>query len=285
MLDLKGEPVNLALKTRGSSGEIKASGGSFHAVEQALDQKIYLRDHNITLLDTSFNVSGTIDSYLKGINGVDLTFEGTMSARGTNWILDILNLPAGFKIRSPLSISNAHLTWNNGDKTTFSGDLAVRDGPRMAADILLEPRRLNIKKLFIQDNRSSAAIGFLVERGKIFFSFNGNLHQQTMDELLADNQILQGWIRGDFRAGIYLDRTKKSTVQGKLDGKDFFLPWNPSSPIKIKSLSVAAADDNLAIDSTGIAWNDSQLRLAGKINFSSRGMRVDIDINKRLWRC
>ncbi len=289
MLDLKGEPVNLAVKIRGSPGVIKASGGSFHAVDQALARKLYLKDHNITLLDTSFNVSGTLDRYLKGINGVDLTFEGTLSARGTNWISDILNLPAGFKLRSPLSISNAHLTWNDGEKTTFSGDLAVRDGPRMAADILLEPRRLNIKKLLIQDNRSRAAIGLLVERGKIFFSFNGNLHQQTMDELLADNQILQGWIRGDFRASIHLDRTKKSTAEGKLDGKDLFLPWKPSSPIKIKSLSVAAANDHLAIDSIEMAWNDSQLRLAGKMDFSSRGMLLDIDINAdeinwEIWR-
>ena len=289
MLDLQGEPVNLVLKTRGSPGEIKASGGSFHAVDQALSRKIYLKEHNISLAGASLKVSGTIDSDLAGIDGADLTFKGAMSVRGTNWISDILNLPTEFKLRSPLSISNAHLSWNNGEKTTFSGNFAVRDGPGITADILLDPRRLNIIKLLIQDNRSRAAIGFLAERRKIFFSFKGSLQRQTMDELVADNRILQGWIRGDFRAGIHLDHTKKSTVQGKLDGKDLILPWQPSAPLKIKSLSLAAANDNLAIDSTEMAWNDSQLRLAGKMDFSSGGMRVDIDINAdeinwEIWR-
>ena len=52
---------------------------------------------------------------------------------------------------------------------------------------------------------------------------------------------------------------------------------------------MAAANDILAIDSTEMAWNDSQLRLAGKVDFSSGGMRVDIDINAdeinwEIWR-
>ena len=41
---------------------------------------------------------------------------------------------------------------------------------------------------------------------------------------------------------------------------------------------MAALHNRLAIDSTEIAWNDSQIRLAGKMGFSSRGMLVDIDI-------
>jgi hypothetical protein len=123
----------------------------------------------------------------------------------------------------------------------------------------------------------------------MFISFNGNLHQQTMDELVADNQILRGWIRGDFQASIHLDRTKKSTAQGKLDAKDLFLPGKPSAPIIIKSLSVTAVNDKLAIDSTEIAWNESQLRLAGQVDFSSPGLGLDIDIkadeiNWEIWR-
>ncbi|MDJ0816990.1 MAG: hypothetical protein QNJ58_12345 [Desulfobacterales bacterium] len=112
-----------------------------------------------------------------------------------------------------------------------------------------------------------ADMDLLVQSGKLSFSFEGNLKRQTVDGLLLDNQILHGWIRGDLRAEIYLDRTRRSTANGKLAAKGLSLPGKPPGLPDIKSLSIAGAKNRLIVNSAEMTWNDSHLKLAGKMNF------------------
>jgi hypothetical protein len=272
---MMGEVENLTMDSTLFPGPIAVAKGKF----EAIPEKLSLRDSQTNILDASLSVSGILVGYLEGLHKVDLALQGNMGPKATQWVSKVIRLPSGLRVRTPLSISRGHLFWDKNVKTLFSGNLAVKDGPKVSIDIHLNPRQLLINNLLIQDDQSRASLALNLKKKEFDLNFSGNLNKKTLDHLFTRNQFLAGWIKGDFRAHILIDQPMKSTAQGKLQGADLGSLGTLKVPLKIERISLSATKNRLKVESAVCTWGESRLTLGGNVDFSAKGFLLDMDLS------
>ncbi len=272
---MRGKLENLALDSTLFPGPITVTRGTF----EAIPEKLSLRDSQTNISDASLRVSGILDGYLKGLHKIDLALEGSMGVEATEWVSNLIRMPPELRVHAPLSISRAHLIWDKNAKTLFSGNLAVKDGPEVSVDIVWNPEELKMNNLLIQDEKSRASITFNRKKKEFNLSFSGNLNKKTVDQLLVENQFLTGWIKGDFRAHILVDKPMRSTAQGKLQGGNLRYPGKLKAPVKMESMSLSAIKNRLTVESALFTFNDSRFTFKGNVDFSERGFILDMDLS------
>jgi hypothetical protein len=275
----KGELRNVRLNWTLLPGPLEMTRGNLDVIDDAKKQKIFLRGVQISILDASLIGSGTLYDFKKGLNRVDLNLQqGVVGAQGLEWMSKFIQLPSEIKIDPPLSISKTHLVWERRGNTTFTGNMAIQDGPRIIADILVNPDELNIKKLLIQDKESNASLSLNFKDKALSLSFAGNLIKTTVDRLLTENKILGGWIKGDFKSHIFMDHPHNSTLEGELHGENLIYPRKLETPLTIDSISLHAQKDRFRVESANITWGDSHLRLEGNMDFPGHEIALDMDL-------
>lgn len=270
-----GQVRNLAVNSSLLPGTIEVSTGSF----KLNPEHITIADFQTKILDGSLSISGAINGGLKGFDNLDMTFGGEMGSRATNWVSGLVNLPSQLNLRPPVSISDAHLTWNNRQETAFSGNLALQQGLKTSIDILVNSNQLTIKKLIIQDKESHASFKITSNNRVFDLYFSGNLNKTTIDHLMAENQILGGWVKGDFHAHMFLAQPLNSTFKGKLRARDIIPPWKNRATLAINNLSLEAKEDNVRIESANLSWADNRFDLQGNVSFSADGLLLDMKLS------
>ncbi|MFB0508555.1 MAG: AsmA-like C-terminal domain-containing protein [Thermodesulfobacteriota bacterium] len=272
---MTGELEDLAIDSSLFPGPMAVTKGTF----EAIPERLALKDSLTNISDASLRVSGSLGGYLEGLHTLDLALEGSMGSEASQWVSDLVRMPPELRIRTPLSISKAHLFWDKNAKTLFSGNLAVKDGPEVSIDIVLNPQELTIKNLLIQDEESRASLTFNLKKREFDLSFSGNLNKKTTDQLLAENQFLAGWIKGDFRAHISVDQPMRSTAQGKLHAANLGSLGKLKVPVRIESVSLNATKNRLKVESAICTWKDSRLMFEGNVDFSANGFLLDMDLS------
>ncbi|MGD8513888.1 MAG: hypothetical protein PVG85_08075, partial [Deltaproteobacteria bacterium] len=259
----KGDIKHLAADTSLLTGPIEVVGGNFGAVEDATEQRLSFNDVHLTMLDASLSVSGVLDNFLKGLNKTDVTLQGKMGPMATQWVSDAIGLPQAYHIRPPVSVSQGHLVWDRGTKTSFAGDLMVEKGPKLSLDVLRHPGELTIKKLLVQDGDSQASLKLDLKDKGLSLEFAGHLVKATVDRLLATNDFFHGWIKGDLGGQILLDPPRLSTARGKLKGENLMLPLDLGLPISIDSFALNAEKDDVSVESAIFALGENRVSLWG----------------------
>jgi hypothetical protein len=271
-----GQVVDLISEISLLPGLLKVASGRFEAATDAVS----LSDFHLNILDATLQVSGKFNGHLEGLEKADLTTQGNMGADALQWVSSHLALPPQLKVRTPLIISDAHLTWEEGARDSFSGNLAVKDGPGVNVDLLLSPHELTIKHLEIQDGRSRAvlALDLKEKEREIHLDFRGNLKKETFDDLLAKNQIVLGSIEGDLQAHILLDRPMSSVVFGRLKGRGLGYRLGLRTPLWVEDISLLAEQKKLNVESALITWGDSQLNLVGTVALTGEAFLIDMNL-------
>ncbi|MEE8432094.1 MAG: AsmA-like C-terminal domain-containing protein [Candidatus Desulfatibia sp.] len=270
-----GAVKNLKIKTRLYSETLEVISGSFKTTEK----DIAITDLQAKLADSSLQTSGTVSGYLQGVQNLDLRFQGEIGQNAIERISKHLNLPPELDIRSPVSISAMHLTWNNRRETTLSGHLALPQGLKVSGDIFLSPAEFIIKKLVIQDPESHVSFKLALANRELDLSFSGNLNKATMDHLMLENKMLGGWIKGDFHTHLQLDQPASATVQGELKVKNFIVPWKMKAPLVVNNLSLKTNKNYIRVESADLSWADNRFDLQGKVYFSPKTFLLDMEVS------
>ncbi len=269
-----GDVKNLTIDSTRFEGTLKVPRGHFNITEKT----IAISDLKTNLMDASLQTSGTITGYLKGIQNLDLTFDGKMGASATTLMSEVLNLPPLLDLKPPIGISAAHLTWNHHKGTALSGDLTLQQVLNISADIFIMPGQLDIKKLIIQDPVSHASIILSLKEQTIDLSFKGNLYKSTIDRLISKNNILEDRIEGDFYVHVVLDRPENSTARGNLNVKNLIVPWKMETPLVVNNLSLKTKEKNLRIESANLSWADNRFDLEGEVDVTPKNFLIDMKI-------
>ena len=229
-------------------------------------------------MDASLKLAGRLNGYLEGVKSLDITLNGHVGEKASQWLLKQVKIPPHLLIRPPLVVSNGHFTWDRRGTTTISGDLSIHNDLNLSAEIFLEPHKIYIKKFVIQDKNSQALFALNLHEKEINFNFKGNLQKATVDKLLADNQILSGWIKGDLRLNYFKDRPMDSLFEGQLRGKDLILFRQFNFPVQVNSFSIEGWKDKFHLESDLRLQSDKHLKLKGDVNYSSKGVVFDASL-------
>ena len=272
---IAGEARNVALNSSLFPGVLKVTKGFFNSTAE----NISISDSHARILDASLEVSGDLKDYLKDLSQVDLTFQGDLGPDSVRWISDVIKLPPYLHLKPPISVSTAHLTWNHGHETGFSGDLVFQPKIKVSTDIHASPHALTIKNLAIQDQDDHASIKFVQKNRMADLFFAGNLHKSTLDGIVAENQILNGWINGNFQARVLLDRPLNSTLQGEVQANNLFFPGTSTSPLIVNELSLKTINDHhLQVESANLSWADNHFELTGNEDLSDNEPNLNMEL-------
>ena len=186
-----------------------------------IDQDIFsLSGARADYLDSSIEGSLTLNGYLQGIQNATVTTSGSVGQKSVLRIMDTIKAPLEIMPRTPLSIAQSQISWSRNSTTKFSGDFSCTQGPKVFLEIQADQQALEIKKLKITDADAESLLSFGIREDFFDLSFKGTLEKSTLDRLLVNNQLLQGWIKGDI--AVHLDQnnpTQSTATRQLLPGK------------------------------------------------------------------
>ncbi len=287
-LDLSGQlllPQNWDIVTKGSAegvvlgssalpGTIKVKHGKLNASKGKIDFDKF----NVAMFDSKFNLSARLESEQKSIYAADVNIEGTAGDETLNWIARKLNLPPEETLRGPLKIKNAHILWEKDKKLHAYGSALIHEGPNIYLDISKSPVTFDVNKLIIRDEESRADITFNMSPRIIDLTFKGNLNEQTFNRMFAKESFRRGWVKGDLSVKLFMDKYERSKMEGKLEGKDFILPFPSEVPLKFSHAVISADKAKINIEKALLSWGENNLDAIGSITAAAAGLGLNIDV-------
>jgi hypothetical protein len=269
-----GEIRNLTLDSPLLPGSLSAAKGNINITSE----NISITDFQTRIHDTSLKVSGTVKDYPKGLNRIDMTFQGEIGPDVTRWTEDAFNISPFLRLKPPISVSRAHLILNKQQQIAFSGHLSIKKGVKITTDFSITPEKLTIEKLIIQDQVSNATIKLGQKHRIMDVLFVGNLQKETLDNILEKNESLKGQMKGNLYAHVLLDKPLTSTVKGNLTAKEIILPRKTGSLFVIHDLSLTTKKDILQVESARIALGDNLFDLKGNMILSVTAPKLDMEL-------
>ena len=285
------EPASWQFRTAGSFKDVvlgvsslpdalNIAGGKFTAVEDLTRQTATFSDLEISLLDASLKASGLLNDYFKGLITGDLRFTGDLDANAIEWLSDLVQIPDVLDFRTPLSFSQGHLVWKGEGSIFFKGEATVGNGPQISTEMHWSPRALVLDKVIIrdQDQETHMALSLDYEERGLSLNFRGHLTRETLNRLFVTNQFTNGWIKGDFRAHVFLKDPAESSAKGTLSGDDIVFPLALDFPLLIDSMDLSADGRRVRIESAVCTWEDKRLALDGDVTLSPAGFDLDLNL-------
>ena len=240
---------------------------------------VTLNNFKASVFDSSFLASVIISKTAKAINSIDTTMSGKIGPETVLWASKMFSLSPEQTLRAPISISNAHVAWQTGEKLAITAKAAIDDGPTISVVLNKNATDLALSELKIYDKESRANIALKYTKNIIDFSFKGNLSEKTLNRMFQKDLFRRGWIKGDFRTHLQLDQYLKSTATGHLEGVDFIIPMPTNVPIKVRRAIISADNKTLKVESVALSWGENNFDLKGKVKAGQDGLRLDMDVS------
>ena len=228
-------------------------------------------------LDAALRLSGQVDGYRTPFRNLDATLSGQVGPDALRWVWEAARMPPELIPRAPVSISSGHLVLDRDGTFSIAGSYALRDGPALSGEFIKSRDGFVLRHLVVKDDESLATIDLRREEKTLEAGFSGHLARATVSRLFRDAKIRHGWIAGDLRAHIPLDRPARSTAQGHLVAKEIHLP-RLMGPLAIEDLSLRATGNRIAVTSSALAWGKTRFSLTGEASASGDALSVDADL-------
>ncbi|MCX5903838.1 MAG: AsmA-like C-terminal domain-containing protein, partial [Proteobacteria bacterium] len=266
------QDVSLAAGVLNGPAKIKS------ALVQADQNQFSLSEARTALMDSSLEGSLTLDSYLRGIQKASASVRGSLGPKSLERITQYINFPAELMPRAPLSVAKSRITWTRTGATEFSGDFSRGTGLKVSLELRSDPQALEIKKLKISGENAESVLRLSIKEDWVDVAYTGAIDRGTLDLLLANNQFVRGWIKGDLNAQMDQKNPLKSTATGTLAWKDVQYPGIENLPVQIKSASIEAAGNSLQVKALDAVVGKCDLHAGGSVKFSQQGYVVDMNV-------
>ncbi len=271
-----GSVKSLRLSADRLPGPVEAAAGEFRIDAESIS----VRKLAARILDADVQVSGTLTGYRKGLPKIEASLSGTAGETAIGWVWKEARIPAGLAPRAPVAISEAKVTVdrNGGPAVSTSGAFRVADGPEVSLDLRKRPGELDIRRLVIRDAESTARTAIRLKNRELEVTFAGSLSKTTLNRIFRRGRRPQGWIGGDIRVQVPLDRPEHFRAQGRLEAKEIHLP-RLLGPLSVDRLSLTAAGDRVTVASSALQWGETRFSLTGDATAAAGGVHLDMDLS------
>lgn len=228
-------------------------------------------------LDAAVGLSGQVDGYRKSFRKLDATLSGQVGPDALRWIWDAARMPPELIPRAPITVSAGHLVLDMSGTFSIAGTYTLPKGLVLSGEFIKPRDGFVLQHLVVQDNESLATIDLRLKEKELDVGFSGHLARSTVGRLVQNAHIRHGWIAGDLRAHIPLNRPARSTAQGSLVAKEIHIP-RLMGPLAIEDLSLRATGNRIAVTSSALAWGKTRFSLTGDAIASGDALTVDMDL-------
>ena len=228
-------------------------------------QTLVFTDVQAHMLDGSVNVSGTYPDYMeKHPQEISVSFAGHAGPRLVGWITELGSLPPWLKLR-PLRFRESQLSYAFQGGHKVSADLALQEGLELITEFSLAKGNLDVDSLKVQDNLSKVSLTARKKGTHLDVSYDGTLHESTLDSVIHLPMLQGGSIDGKAKASLNVEAIADFSFQGELSGKQISVLTVPEKTLMLKKISVNGVPGHLNITSADLSWDGAAASVTGKI--------------------
>jgi len=204
-----------------------------------------------------------------------------MGPRTVKWLGRRVAVPDEFLPNAPFTVTRSQVTRNPAGELDFSGTFSFAEGLRLTAALKVGQDELDMSKFHLKDATSDAMIVFRRHRNGNNWTagFNGYLDKSTVDKLLRQNKLVQGWLRGDLKADFQTDAPGRVDIQGRLAARQITVPMGSWPPLNILEASLEGQGDRFDLSSAELEWQQSTARLSGNGRLAHQVLDLDLALS------
>jgi hypothetical protein len=225
--------------------------------EKATDLNIQTNESNISLNQTLPWLSSfkNMESYIKYLN----PFNGSLAF-------------SSLKVEGPLLEPGEWDIQIKGEGNLYDGT-----GPRLSLDFAKRPEEFVVNNLTIDDEVSHAVLK--AKKGERLFGidFMGSLKTDTLRRIFSDRFLSNGWVKGDIRAELFLDKPLQSTAEGNLEGENLISPLLSDDAFKINKISIEANKNQFNVKLLDLSLGGTNLAIEGNVTSTKDGFLLLFD--------
>jgi hypothetical protein len=263
---------DLALDVRFLPSSLEVKAGEFRIDPET----IRVSGLEARTMDASLTVGGSLDGYRERLRKLDATVDGELGSEAVRWGWERFSLPSDFRPAAPLGLEKVRLGLDRAGALSLAGDLAVRNGPRVALDLAVNEDGPEIRRLAIADGQSNATLSLGLGRKELRAGLSGRLEAATLEALLARKRQRRGRLEGDFRIAVPRDHPGGATAEGWLKVSDLAVP-TPAGDVRVEGLDLRASGGRLTAASSSLLLDEQRFSVTGSAGFRDDGFVLDLD--------
>lgn len=238
---------------------------------------------NLKLSDSAADIMGTLHFPPDAGTTARLSLNGLIGGQTMDWLARKGAIPPEYLINAPLNISGADLKWDGSGPIIFSGILGWAGGLRASVALSHQKGGFHLKRLHVEDATSNAVISFQTgKNGRMLDAgFSGVVHKAAMDRLFVQNRILQGEVKGDFRAHLDQSAPGRSAIEGKIRIQKLNLPWKAVGGLHVLQADLEGQEHGFKIASADLTLNEQPLQLSGSGTFKPEALDLQMQLEAK----
>ncbi len=233
---------------------------------------------HIDVLDAALNVSGIVDGLPSAETSIQLDLSGTMGSRAVAWLGRWGVIPAELYPRAPITVTRTQITRNPAGMLGLNGDFFFAAGPHITTAFKINQEGLEVNQFHLKDATSDAMIAFKRSRDRSNWKvgFKGYLNKSTTDKLLQQNNVIQGWIKGDLKVDFQADSPARAQIHGRLESRQITIPLGSRPPLNILDASLQGNGSRFDLTSAEFKWQENTGRLSGSGTLGPEALDLDL---------
>jgi hypothetical protein len=219
-------------------------------------EKLSFQNLQLEGLDAALVLSGNLKGLPRSLKQIELSLDGKLGKDSVAWLRENLEVPAGYNLRTPLTFSNAELTWQSESSATFKGSVAIEKGPQLTLDVNYQPEQLSVNSLIIKDKYSNVELAYGRGQQGLNLKFRGTLQNASLEALFIDQAFAQGKLEGDFDVKMPLAKSAVSMTRGLLQGSGLLFHTPSGDKVAVEKISLVGDGAQVKAEATTLSWND-----------------------------
>lgn len=245
----------------------------------ATQEKIEIDKAELSVQGSRFATAGSLEGWFAKETPwiLDIRLEGSLDREDSDWIHRLAKIPNLFRWSTPISVSPLSLRWHETEGISISGEASIPDGPRLSLSISDTLEGMTVDNLTIMDADDLATISVTRDKNDIVASFSGNLGNDTVSKILADNHLLSGSIQGKADTRINLSPPYFDSITGRLRATG--LDLTPTGlPLLIERASLTGDGTSARIDDLRFTLEENPFSSSGQVTRSEQGLLLDLSL-------
>ena len=244
---------------------------------EATPGTVSLSRATVSVSDLSLTLSGRVENYLSARQRADIDLAGTAGPNVVQWLRDTVPLSPLLTPRTPLSLSNTSIRWEPG-ALQAAGRAAVKGGTALDFDVRVSTGDIFVKRIAVRDGESQATLSLHMNKRISDLSFAGTVSSRTLDGLFGHERFPFGWIKGDIKVRLPLDRIADASAEGVLETERIVVPWKSMVPFTIDRLMLTAHGRDVKLEPAAVTLGSSKGVFTGTVSARDDGLALDLDL-------
>jgi len=243
-----------------------------------------IQSSRVEILDASLAIEGQLQGQIPNLDKLQVELSGTLGVQSHRLLEKRGALPSLLAIQAPITIREGRVRWNRSGSLALQGAILIGQDLQIAADLEKRPDAIEIRRLTLKDDRSDATVRVHYMGDELQIGFAGKLDKASVAKILDHRHLSAGTLSGDFSAHFHRNDPGQSNIKGLFSGESLVLPARDNTSVRIDRFMMLGTGSALTIQSIDALWEDSRVRISGRVDAMSDHYAAKLKIRSDRFR-